>query len=68
MNHDEVCNSTTIGLNQSSYWIRATQHESMVTHLGFEIQQGDTLLVKQLELINLRVKLDEAQLEQKAYY
>jgi hypothetical protein len=33
----------------------------MVTHLGFEIQQGDTLLVKQLEL-------DEAQLEQKAYY
>jgi hypothetical protein len=32
----------------------------MVTHLGFEIRQGDTL-VKQLEL-------DEAQLEQKAYY
>jgi hypothetical protein len=31
----------------------------MVTHLGFEIRQGDTLLVKQLEL-------DEAQLEQKA--
>jgi hypothetical protein len=57
-----------LDLNQSSYWIRATRHESMVTHLGFEIQQGGTLLVKQLELINLRVKLDEAQLEQKAYY
>jgi len=28
---------------------------------AFEIQQGDTLLVKQLEL-------DEAQLEQKTYY
>jgi hypothetical protein len=35
----------------------------MVTHLGFEIQQEDTLPVKQLELINLGVKFDEAQLE-----